>query len=79
MTTTASESPDLEDRIARLEGAYDHLATKADLADLRTELHDSLADLRIEMARMETRLLLRLGGMMVAAVAVAAAAARFIG
>ena len=79
MTTAAGESPDLTDRMARLEGAYEHLATKADLADLRTELHESLADLRIEIARMETRLLLRLGGMMVAAIAVAAAVASFVG
>ena len=26
------------ERLARLEGAYQHLATKADIADLRTEI-----------------------------------------
>ncbi len=26
------------ERLARLEGAYEHLATKADIADLRTEI-----------------------------------------
>ena len=44
------------DRISRLEGAYEHLATKADLADLRSDLH-----------QMENRLLWRtLGGIAIA-------------
>ena len=76
MTTTTSEPlPSLEDlsvRVARLEGAYAHLATKADLADLRTEL-------RVEMARMETRLLLRVGGLVLVGLALAAAIGRFVG
>ncbi len=67
MTTT-----ELTERVARLEGGYEHLATKADLADLRTEL-------RVEMARMETRLLIRLGGLIVVAIAIATAIARFVG
>lgn len=28
----------LEDRVARLEGGYDHLATKADLAELKADI-----------------------------------------
>jgi len=76
MTTSTGEAlPSLEDlsvRVARLEGAYEHLATKADLADLRTEL-------RVEMARMETRLLLRLGSLIVVAIAAATAITRFVG
>ncbi len=71
MTTTTGEptvSPaDLSERLARLEGAYEHLATKADLAELR-----------IEMARMETRLLLRLGSLVVVAIAAATAITRFV-
>ncbi len=39
----------MEERLSRVEGAYEHLATKADLADLRTEL-------LVEIAKMETRL-----------------------
>ncbi len=39
----------MEERPSRLEGAYEHLATKADLADLRTEL-------LVEIAKMEARL-----------------------
>ena len=39
----------MEERLSRLERAYEHLATKADLADLRTEL-------LVEVAKMEARL-----------------------
>ena len=39
----------MEERLSRVEGAYEHLATKADLADLRTEL-------LVEIAKMEARL-----------------------
>ena len=28
----------VEERVSRLEGAYDHLATKADIAELKAEL-----------------------------------------
>lgn len=31
-----------EERLARLEGVYEHLATKADLADLKAELKAEL-------------------------------------
>ena len=31
-----------EERLARLEGVYEHLATKADLATLETKLHKDL-------------------------------------
>ncbi len=30
------------ERLARLEGAYEHLATKADLESLRSELHSMM-------------------------------------
>ena len=45
-----------EQRLTRLEAVYDHLATKADIADLRAEmkadfgrLESQTADLRAEM------------------------------
>ena len=28
----------MEERMSRLEGGYEHVATKADIADLRTEM-----------------------------------------
>ncbi len=38
------------ERLARLEGAYDHLATKADLANMRGELKGDLANLKFSLA-----------------------------
>ena len=32
----------MEERLSRLEGAYEHLATKADIADLKAELFDRM-------------------------------------
>ncbi len=37
------------ERLARLEGAYEHLATKADIAELRGEL-------KVELSNIENRL-----------------------
>ena len=50
----ATMTDPLTERMARLEGAYEHLATKADLAQLETR-----------MAQMETRMTWRLIGAMV--------------
>ena len=38
--TTLSQT--IEERLARLEGIVEHLATKADLAELKAELHKGL-------------------------------------
>ena len=40
------------ERLARLEGAYDHLATKADLANLETRLTKWLARLLLRWSSM---------------------------
>ena len=42
------ERPSTEERVSRIEGEQRHLATKADVAELRAEILS-------EMARMETR------------------------
>ena len=39
----------MEERLSRLEGAYEHLATKADLAELRSELRSDVAGLRADL------------------------------
>ena len=39
----------LEERISSMEGAYDHLATKADVQDMRGEMRTTAAELRTEM------------------------------
>ncbi len=48
----------IEERLARLEGVYDHLASKADLAELRAILKDDIARIESEfkddIARVES-------------------------
>ena len=36
------------DRISRLEGAYEHLATKADIADMKTAIAELKAEMRLQ-------------------------------
>ncbi len=64
----------MEERLSRLEGAYEHLATKADLAELKGELKAEMAEmeggLKAEMAHMEVRLVRWMIGIIVAAVGV---------
>ena len=51
MTTT-------EERLSRLEGAYEHVATKADIADLRAELKGDIAILKTDLIRWMVGLML---------------------
>ncbi len=37
---------ELTERVARLEGAYDHLATKADIAELKAATQADIAELK---------------------------------
>ena len=48
MTTAVEDRISLEDRVSRLEGAYEHLATKADLAELKAELKSDIGGLKAE-------------------------------
>ena len=57
----------IEQRVGQLEGAYEHLATKADLADLKTSIY-----------QLETRMIRWMVGMMVGSVAIASSIALFI-
>ena len=52
----ATVPPTIEERLARLEGVYDHLASKADLAVLRADLKDDIARLQAEITRVENGL-----------------------
>ena len=52
----ATVPPTIEERLARLEGVYDHLASKADLAELRAVLKDDMARLQAEITRVESGL-----------------------
>ena len=64
MTTTAS----LEQRVGRLEGAYEHLATKADLHQMESRLYQ----MESRLYQMESRLLRWLVGTILASVGVTA-------
>lgn len=88
---------DIGERVSRLEGGYDHLATKSDIADVRTELANVKAELKADIvqlrgdvdsrfakieaqiAQLETRMFLRLSGLVVAAVAAAVGFSRLLG
>ena len=52
----ATMPPTIEERLARLEGVYEHLASKADLAELRSVLKDDMARLQAEITRVESGL-----------------------
>ena len=39
-----------EERIARLEAGHEHLATKADISDVRVEVADTRADLKSDIS-----------------------------
>ena len=52
----ATMPPTIEERLARLEGVYDHLASKADLAELRAVLKDDIARLQADIVRVESSL-----------------------
>lgn len=47
----------LEQRVGFLEGAYEHLATKADLHELESKLESKLYQLETNLYKMESRLL----------------------
>ena len=44
-------APTLEERTSRLEGGYDHLATKADVERLRGEFRAEMERLRADVSR----------------------------
>ncbi len=60
----------MEERLSRLEGAYEHLATKADVAELRAEMAELRGELMAMMAQMEVRLVRWMVGIIVAAAGV---------
>ena len=52
--TTATDTN--TERIARLEGAYEHLTTKADLAQMELRLTQEMSQMTQEMTQLETRM-----------------------
>jgi hypothetical protein len=61
----------IEQRVSHLEGGFEHLATKADVAELKAEL-------KAEIAQSESRVIKWMIGLMVASIAVASTVALFI-
>ena len=45
-----------EERLSRLEGVYEHLASKSDVSELRADLQSQIADLKIELQKANGRL-----------------------
>ena len=68
MTTT-------EERVSRLEGSYEHVATKADIRRLEGKVDTAVAN----MEAMENRLMLKLVGSMVVIAGLTIAVMRFLG
>ena len=50
---TADQTTSLGERVSRIEGGYEHLATKADLARVETELAQMKAELKADIGRLD--------------------------
>ena len=72
----------LEERVSTLETEFRtelrHLATKADISDLRTEIANLRAEFKADLQAMQTRLIFSMAGTMIAAIAAVAAIMRFL-
>ena len=72
----------LEERVSRLEGGYEHLATKADVAELRGDISrvESRLESRIEaeIGKLESRLLRWMIGMVLTSIIVATSVATLV-
>ena len=72
----------MEQRVSRLEGGYEHLATKADLAELRADLMTAVTrvESRLEgkLASLESRLLRWMIAMVLSSIIVASSVATLI-
>ena len=49
----AEQTSPLGERLSRIEGGYEHLATKADLARVETSLAEMRAELKADIARQD--------------------------
>jgi hypothetical protein len=69
----------VEERLSRLEGVYEHLATKADIEALRGDFERAIEALRGDIVRAEARMLRWTMGTIIAAAAVFIGIDRFAG
>ena len=67
-----------EERVSRLEGAYEHLATKADLEEVKADLKADMAELKVNIADLKAELTWRVAGLQLAGLAAVAAIMGFL-
>ena len=68
----------LEERFGRLEGAYEHLATKADLADLKADLKGDMGNLKADLKGDLNKVIVSLAGLQLVTLGVLAAIMRLL-
>ena len=68
----------VEQRVSKLEGAYEHLATKADLSDLKTELKVGLTNLKADLRGDLIKLIMGLAGLLILSMGVMTTIIRFL-
>ena len=68
----------LEVRVSRLEGGYEHLATKADVADLKSDIARVETRLEAKLASLESRLLRWMIAMVLTSIVVASSVATLV-
>ena len=52
MTINIEERPSTEERVSYIEGAYGHLATKEDVANLRADMRTAIAESETRVTRL---------------------------
>ena len=68
----------VDQRVSKLEGAYEHLATKADLSDLKAELKVGLTDLKADLRGDLIKLIMGLAGLLILSMGVITTIIRFL-
>lgn len=63
----------IEERVSRLEGAYEHLATQADVQGVRVEIQE----VKTEIQKLKSDLTIRLGALIIASSGVTIAILRY--
>ena len=62
---TSDPMTTVEERVSSLAGAYEHLATKADIQEVRAEMQQLRGEMKSDMRSMETRLVKWVAGIMI--------------
>ena len=65
---------ELSDRVSRLEGAYDHLATKADITEVKGDIGEVKGEVKAEIASQTNKSI----GILIGAILAAAALIKYL-